>query len=189
MTRDDICVGVISGAHGVRGAVRIKAFTAEPRSVFAYGPVSDESGERRFDLRFQPGAGAARGGQVIARIDGVADRAAAEALKGTRLHVPRSALPQPDADEFYHADLIGLEVESVDGGRLGRVRSVDDYGAGDMLTVDGEDGREIMLPFTRSVVPEVDIAGGRIVADPPAGLLDADAEEHAEEHAEADDAR
>lgn len=185
MARDDICVGVIAGAHGVRGAVRIKAFTAEPRNVAAYGPVSDESGARRFRLELQPGTGSAKAGQVIARIDGICDRDAAEALKGTRLHVPRSALPPPEADEFYHADLIGLVVESLDGEQLGRIRAIDDFGAGDMLTVQGDDGREIVLPFTRTVVPQIDVAGGRIVADPPAGLL----ETGPDSHAEADDAR
>src|SRR5262249_32511165 len=124
-----VLVGAIAGAHGVRGEVRIKSFTAEPGAIAGYGPVSDESGTRQFHV--QP-RGQVRG-LLIARLDGVADRDAAEALKGTRLYVPRSALPRPARDEWYIGDLEGLTAETTDGAAVGRVKSVDNYGAGDVI--------------------------------------------------------
>lgn len=172
-----VLVGVIAGAHGVRGAVRVKSFTDAPESVAAYGPLFDESGERRFDLRL---VGSTKGG-VIAQLSGVSDRNAAEALRGQRLYVPRQALPETDEEEFYHADLIGMTVETVAGTVLGRVRAVQNYGAGDLIEVERDGGHSVELPFTRTVVPVVDLAARRLVVDPPAGLLDevpAEAEAH-----------
>ncbi len=163
-----VLMGVITGAHGVRGEVRVKSFTADPAAIAAYGPLEDERGARRLSLTI---AGAVRG-MLIARIDGIADRDAAERLKGTRLFLPRAALPQPAEEEYYHADLIGLAVVLKDGAILGRVRAVHDFGAGDSLEVEEEDGGVVMVPFTETVVPVVDIAGGRLVVDPPEGLLD-----------------
>jgi len=163
-----ICVGVVTGAQGVRGAVRIKSFTARPEDVAAYGPVADETGERSFALR---AVGRAKG-VVIATIAGVVDRDAAERLKGVRLYVARDRLPAPGAEEYYHADLIGLAAVLRDGTALGRVRAVHEYGAGDSLEVARADGGTVMVPFTRAVVPEVDLAAGRLVIDPPDGLFD-----------------
>jgi 16S rRNA processing protein RimM len=159
-------VGVIVGAHGVRGAVRVKPFTAEPASVGAYGPVEDEAGTRRFELRVV-GEGK---GVVIATMKGVEDRNAAEALRGLRLYVARAALPAPAADEFYHADLIGLEAVTPAGVPLGRVRAVHDFGAGDSLELDLATGGTLLVPFTKAAVPEVDVAVGRLVVDPPEEL-------------------
>jgi 16S rRNA processing protein RimM len=152
----------------VNGVVRVKPFTEQPEDVAAYAPVTDEAGSRTFALHY---VGPAKGA-VLVRIEGIADRDAAEALKGVRLYVPRSSLPAPDEEEFYHADLIGLSVVDAEGAELGRVRAVQDYGAGDLLEVDLATGRPAMLPFTRAVVPEVDLAAGRIVVVPPPGLLD-----------------
>ncbi|KAA5604783.1 16S rRNA processing protein RimM [Roseospira marina] len=174
---DRVCVGVIVGVHGVRGAVRVKSFTAEPEDVGAYGPVSTEDGARSWALKV---VGSAKG-VVIVQLDGVRDRTTAEGLKGVRLYVPRSALPPPeDEEEFYHADLVGLAVEHESGERIGTVRAVHDFGAGDMLEVapsaDPADaaggGRAIMIPFTRSAVPVVDLKGARLVVAPLPGLLD-----------------
>jgi 16S rRNA processing protein RimM len=162
-----VCVAVVTGAHGVRGAVRLKTFTAEPKDIARYGPLEDESGERRYKLRL---TGSAKGG-LIGQLAGIDDRDRAEALRGLRLYVPYSALPPPGEDEFYHADLIGLEAALPDGTSLGRVRAVHDFGAGDTLEIDRPDGRPVVVPFTRAVVPVVDIAGGRLVIDPPPGLL------------------
>jgi 16S rRNA processing protein RimM len=159
-----VLVGVIAAAHGVRGLVRVKSFTADPKSVASYGELSDERGQRRFRLILQ---GQVKEG-VIAKIDGIADRDAAEALKGTKLFVDREALPAIAADdEFYQADLVGLRVEARDGKTLGRVKAVLNFGAGDLLEIEGE-GVSLMLPFTKRVVPLVDLPGGRLVADPPA---------------------
>ena len=158
-----VLVGVIAAAHGVRGLVRVKSFTADPKSVASYGELSDESGERRFRLALQ---GQVKEG-VIAKIEGVADRDAAEALKGTKLYVAREALPEIAADdEFYQADLVGLRVEARDGRVLGRVKAVLNFGAGDVLEIKGE-GRELLLPFTKRVVPVIDLSAGKLVAEPP----------------------
>jgi 16S rRNA processing protein RimM len=163
-----ICVGVITGAQGVRGAVRIKSFTAAPEDGAAYGPVADETGERIFALR---AIGRAKG-VVIATISGIADRDAAERLKGVRLYVARDRLPAPGEEEYYHADLIGLAAVLRDGRALGRVRAVHEYGAGDSLEVTRDDGGTVLVPFTRAAVPEIDLAAGKVVIDPPEGLLD-----------------
>ena len=162
--RPRVCVGLITGPHGVRGLVRVKSFTAEPAAMVEYGTLGNEAGTRRFDLALQSTAK----GQFIARIDGVADREAAEALRGVRLYVDRDLLPEPEEPEdFYYTDLIGLSVETVDGQPFGRVRSVDDFGAGDIVDIDRVGGGTACLPFTRLIFPTVDIAGGRLVVDPP----------------------
>jgi 16S rRNA processing protein RimM len=171
--RERVCLGVITGAHGVRGAVRLKSFTAEPADIARYGALEDESGERRFKLRL---TGSAKG-VVIAKVTGVADRDRAEALRGLRLYLPRAALPATGEDEYYHADLIGLTAALSDGTPLGRVRAVHDFGAGDTLDIERPEGPPVMVPFTRTIVPLVDVAGGRLVVDPPPGLLAPVAEE------------
>lgn len=167
-TAQRVLMGVITGAHGVRGLVRVKSFAASPEGIAAYGPLEDERGERRFKLEL---AGAVKG-VLLARIVGVTDRDAAERLKGTRLYLPRAALPEPGEEEYYHADLLGLAVVLRDGTPLGSVRAVHEYGAGDSLEVVRSDGETVIVPFTSTVVPEVDLARGRLVVDPPAGLLD-----------------
>ena len=159
-----ILVGAIAGAHGLRGQVRIRSFTADPAAVATYGPLTDESGGRRFTIAV---TGAAKDG-VLARIDGVADRTAAEALRGLRLYVPRSALPAPEADEYYRADLIGLRAELSDGSIYGRVIDVQNYGAGDFVEIERPTGGTELLLFSQTAVPVVDLAAGRIVVEPPA---------------------
>ncbi|MGE0260248.1 MAG: ribosome maturation factor RimM [Alphaproteobacteria bacterium] len=168
-----VCVGVVTGAHGVRGAVRVKSFTAVPEDVAGYGPLEDERGERRFALRLISNAkGGNAKGVLIAAIGGIDDRDRAEALRGLRLYLPRSALPPPEEDEYYHADLIGLTAALPDGAVLGTVRAVHDFGAGDTLEIERASGPPLMVPFTRAVVPVVDLDAGRLVIDPPPGLLD-----------------
>ncbi len=157
----------VVAAHGLRGALKLRCFTERPADVGAYGPVHDQHGRRRFELKV---IGLARGG-VLARVDGIGDRNAAEALRGTELFVPRAALPEPGADEFYHADLEGLVALRVDGARLGIVRSLDNFGAGDLIEVAADDGRMLSLPFDRRTVPVVDLAHGRLVVEPPAELV------------------
>ena len=165
---DRVCVAAVAGAHGVRGDVRLKSFTADPAAVGAYSPVTDEAG-RSYELTL----GAPIKGGFAARLSGVTTREAADALRGARLYVPRDRLPALPDDEFYHADLIGLEVVDTGGAALGTVRAILDHGAGDLLEVARPGGsRTILLPFTRATVPTVDLAAGRIVADPPDGLVD-----------------
>ncbi len=159
MSADRVCVGAIAGSYGVRGDVRLKSFCAEPEAIARYGPLVTEDG-RRFELRL----GSAIKGGFAARLTGVASKEAADALRGQRLYAPRAALPAPGEDEYYHADLIGLAVHDTGGARLGTVTAVLNHGAGDIIEVDGA----LLLPFTQAVIPTVDLALGRIVADPPA---------------------
>lgn len=164
-TPDDtrVCVGAVASAHGVRGLVAIKAFTEEPENVAAYGPVETADGRKMtLELRGRTGKGL-----VLAAVSGVGDRNAAEALRGAQLYVPRAALPPDDDEEaFYHADLVGLEARDEAGKLLGVVKAVQNHGAGDILQIDGPDG-ELLLPFTKAVVPVVDVTAGRLVAVPP----------------------
>ncbi|NWG47155.1 MAG: 16S rRNA processing protein RimM [Alphaproteobacteria bacterium] len=150
----------MAGAHGVRGLVRLKTFTAAPDGVAAYGPVETEDGARRFEVEV---LSELKDGLVLARLSGISDRTAAEALRSARLFVPRSALPPPEEEEFYHADLIGLEAESEAGAALGTVRAVHDFGAGDLLEIAPPSGPARLVPFTRADVPLVDLPGGRVV--------------------------
>ncbi len=163
-----VCLGVITKAHGTRGEVRIRSYTADARAVAAYGPVTDEAGGRSMTVRILNATNAG----VIARIEWVEDRAQAEALKGARLYVPRSALPDPGDEEFYHCDLIGLRAELVTGGALGTVSAVHNYGAGDVIEI-ARPGRKapVLLPFTRAAVPVVEVRAGRIEVNLPRGVL------------------
>jgi 16S rRNA processing protein RimM len=163
---DRVLMGAIIGAHGVRGQVRVKSFAAAPKDIGSYGPLEDARG-RAYTLLLKGGADDV----LIAAIEGVTDRDAAERLKGTELFVPRDALPATEAEEFYHADLVGLGVRLTDGTIFGTVRAVHDYGAGVSLEI-AHDGGDVMVPFTKTAVPTVDIAGGFVVLDPPIGLLD-----------------
>jgi 16S rRNA processing protein RimM len=159
-----ICLGVITGAHGLDGAVLIRSFTADPASIGAYGALGDAEAKRSFALKVRRVT--AKG--VVAKIVGIADRTAAEGLKGVELYIGRDALPEPDEDEVYVADVIGLRVEDKDGRSMGTVTSMDNYGAGDVMEVTHDLGGKLLLPFTRAAVPVVDVAAGRVVVDPPA---------------------
>lgn len=162
-----ICVAAIATAHGVQGALKLRAFTERPEDVAAYGPIHDRGGRRLFELTIL----AQMPGGVIAKAEGIDDRDAALALRGMELFVPRSALPQLEPDEFYVSDLQGLPVERADGSPVGTVRALVNHGAGDVLEVMSDDGRSLALPFNRQTVPEVDLAQGRVVVDPPAELV------------------
>lgn len=159
-----ICVGAIAGSFGVRGEVRLKSFCAEPQDIATYGPLSTEDGARAFTVTLTRPV---KNG-FAAKLSGVANKEAADALKGTRLYADRDALPALPDDEYYHADLVGLEVVDTGGAALGRVKAVLNHGASDLLEIQlAEGGQTGLLPFTLAVVPTVDLALGRIVADPP----------------------
>lgn len=158
-----VCVGEITAAHGVRGAVKIRAFTADARSLPEYAPLFDETAKRRFDVIFQSFAK----DHWLAKLKGVEDRNAAEALRGTRLYIDRAQLPATDEDEFYHADLIGLEAAFASGETFGTVKAVYDFGGGDMLEIAKAEGGTALLPFTRAVVPTIDLAAQRLTIAPP----------------------
>jgi 16S rRNA processing protein RimM len=161
---DKICVGAIAGAFGVRGEAKIKCFTDDPAAIGDYGPLATEDGTRQFTLKLTRQI---KGGYA-AHLSDVATREDAEALKGTRLYAERSALPEPDEEEFYYTDLLGLRIETADGTLIGEIKAVQDFGAGDVIEYVPEGGGETLyLPFTLEVVPTVDLAGGRIVAELP----------------------
>jgi 16S rRNA processing protein RimM len=159
-----ICVAQIGGAHGIRGEVKLRSFTADPLAVKDYGVLESEDGAASFAIEaLRPAKG-----YLVARLRGVRDRNAAEQLTNLRLFVPRERLPPPASDEFYHADLIGLAAVTAEGTEVGTVVAVHNFGAGDILELrPPAGGTTIMLPFTDAFVPRIDIAGGRIVVEPP----------------------
>lgn len=164
-----LVVGVVTGAHGVRGLVRVKSFTADPADLTAYGPLTDASGAETYDLTVK---GEVKG-QILAAIAGCTDRNAAEALRGTELHLDRDLLPETEEEgEFYHADLIGLDAVDPDGQALGTVRAIFDFGSGDMLEVVDGEGRAELYVFTLDVVPEVDLDARRLTIVPPSAVAD-----------------
>ena len=164
---DLVCVGQIAGAFGVRGDVRLKSFCAQPEAIAAYAPLVTEEG-RSFHVTL----GSAMKNGFAASLSGVDTKEQADALKGVRLFAPRDRLPDPDDDEFYHADLMGLEVVDTGGTIVGKVKAVMEQGAGDLLEIAANGQAEpVLLPFTRAFVPTVDIGAGRIVIDPPEGIF------------------
>jgi 16S rRNA processing protein RimM len=168
---DWVCVAAVATAHGIRGALKLRCFTERPEDAAAYGPVYDNQGKRLFALEV---IGRSRGG-ILVEAEGISDRAAALALRGTELFVPRTALPDLGPDEFYHSDLEGLEVLRPDGARLGVVRALNNFGAGDILEVMADNGRAVSLPFDHATVRAVDLDAGRLVVAPPPELLPAEA--------------
>ena len=165
---ENICVGVISGSYGVQGELRVKSFCAIPEDIQNYTPLTDEAGKRQFALAIlRP----IKNG-YSARLPEVKTKEEADALRGTKLFAPRDQLPSLPDDEFYHADLIGLEVYDTGGELLGRVKTVQNHGADDLLELQlSNTSATTFLPFTKAAVPTVDLATGRIVADPPDGIL------------------
>lgn len=164
MSSDLIQVGRVAGAFGVRGEVRITSFTAEPTALLDYKDLAREDGSVGLTLT----SGRAAKGGIVARAKEVETREQAEALRGLKLYIPRERLPQTEEDEFYVTDLVGLAVETAQGEALGRVKSVQDFGAGDLLEIaPAEGGATWYLPFTREAVPEVRIAAGVVVAVRP----------------------
>jgi 16S rRNA processing protein RimM len=169
MTHENqICVGVISGAFGTRGEVRLKSFTALAEDIANYGPLSSEDGQQSFDVAL---IGEAKGG-FTARLSGVLTKEQADALRGLRLYAPRARLPSLPDDEYYHADLIGLTVYDTGGKSIGQVKTVLNHGAGDILEIQMPgSAATVLLPFTLESVPTVDLGSGRIICDPPEGLF------------------
>ena len=162
-----VCLGVVVGSKGLRGEVKIKSHTDDPRDVAAYGPVFTDD-HRELDIAIT----AAGKGVVIGKIEGVDTREDAEALRGLNLYVERSALPPPDADLHYQADLIGLQAIRADGGIVGTVLTFHNFGAGDVMEVEKEGGDTILIPFTEAAIAEVDMKGQRVMITPLPGLFD-----------------
>jgi 16S rRNA processing protein RimM len=158
-----VCVARIGAAHGVRGAVKLWIFTEDPFAVTRYGPLATKDGARAFEV-----AHAREGkGHLVATLKGVTSRNEAERLNGIELYVPREKLPATDDDEYYHADLIGLAAVSTANEPLGKVVAIHNFGAGDIIEIAPPKGVTMLVPFTNAVVPTVDIAGGRVVIEPP----------------------
>lgn len=162
---DRVRLGEITGAHGVKGEVKIRAYTERPEDICAYGPLSDEAGARLFKIL---SVRVLKNGVVGARLEGVSDRNAAEALRGTRLYIPRARLPEPGENEWYHSDLIGLRAQDPEGCPLGSVIAVHNFGAGDLLEIRPPGSRKTLLvPFTSDCVPEVNVMSGTVVVRLP----------------------
>jgi 16S rRNA processing protein RimM len=160
-----ILLGRIAGAQGLKGEVKINSFTADPEAIAAYGPLSGRDGQRFVIERVRH----LKGGSVVAALEGVRDRGAAEALHGAELYVARDRLPEADEDEWYYEDLIGLKAVSPEGDEIGEVISVQNFGAGDLLEIRLRDARQSrFVPFTEAVVPAVHLKEGRLVLHLPA---------------------
>lgn len=176
--QNPIQMAVIGAAHGIKGEVRVKSFTGDPLALDDYGPLYDEAG-RAFtilDIRMQKD-------MAVVRFKGVGDRSAAEALTGTALYVDRDMLPDDlEDEEFYHADLIGLQAVDLEDAPIGKVLAVQNFGGGDILEIARGGKSTILVPFTKAAVPEVDTRAGKVRVDPvSAGLVDTDDEDDPEE--------
>jgi 16S rRNA processing protein RimM len=159
----DVLLAAIIGAQGLKGAVKAKIFTAMPEALTRYGALHDAAG-RKFEITaFRPG----KTGEAVMSFQGIESRDAAEALKGTELFIARDALPTTAKDEFYHADLIGLEAQDGEGRSLGKVAAIHNFGAGDVIELTRSDGDSVLLAFTADNVPTIDVPGGRIVVAVP----------------------
>jgi 16S rRNA processing protein RimM len=154
-----VCVARIGAAHGVRGAVKLWTFTEDPLAVRRYGPLSTKDGKRQFEVAQAREAK----DHLVATFKGVTTRDEAERLNGIELYIAREKLPATDEDEYYHADLIGLAAVTTAGEPLGRVVAIHNFGAGDIIEIAPSKGMTMLLSFSSAVVPEVDIAGGRVV--------------------------
>ena len=174
---DRVRVARIGAAHGLRGEVRLWSFTEEPMAVAQYGPLESEDGAKRFEIvALRPGKDF-----LIARFAGIDDRGAAEKLANLELFVPRARLPEiREPDTFYHADLVGLAAVTESGDRLGTVIAVHNFGAGDIIEIAVEGGEPLMLSFTETAVPKVDLIAGQIVVVPPSTTAVPPAEEEAQ---------
>jgi 16S rRNA processing protein RimM len=160
-----VLVGVFGAPRGLRGEIRVRSFTGEARAIGAYGTLTDAKRSRAFAFeRLQP----LKDDMLVVKVKGVDTREAAAALTGVEIFARRDQLPPPKADEFYYADLVGLEAVTREGERLGRVASLINYGAGDILEIAAEDGGEaLLLPFTKEVAPVIDFERGRILVELP----------------------
>jgi 16S rRNA processing protein RimM len=173
-----IFVGEITGAHGIRGDVLVRTYTETPEAIAAYGPLTDESGSKSFSLRIVRVT--SKG--VVARLAGVADRNGAEPLRGTKLFIERAKLPSTGEAEFYHADLIGLRAVGEDGSTIGKIVSVQNFGAGDLLEFKPLEGESEFIPFEDRWVPRVDLDAGHVVIIRPATMADEDNDDEPPEH-------
>ena len=158
-----VCIARIGAAHGVRGAVKLWTFTEDPLAIEDYGPLATKDGARHLELTSAREAK----DHLVVTFKGVTTRDEAERLNGIELYIPRDKLPATEEDEYYHADLIGLDAVTTADEPLGRVIAIHNFGAGDIIEIAPESGTTILLPFSNAVVPTVDIPGGRVVIELP----------------------
>ncbi len=157
-------IGEIGRPQGLKGDVRLRSYAGEPEAIAGYGPLADEAATRSFEIE----SVRRDAKSLIVRIKGVASREAAEALTGTKLYLSRTLLPEAQAEEWYHADLVGLDALDAAGAKVGTVVAVHNFGAGDLIEVaPAEDGPTLLIPFTNDAVPEVDVEGGWLKIVPP----------------------
>lgn len=170
--RDLVLLGEFGRAHGLKGEVRLKSFTADPLAIASYGSLVADIG-RTVTLKAVRQAPGGVADLLIAQVEGVMSRESAEALNRTRLYLGRDKLPPPDEDEFLLADLIGLAVQDASGATLGTIVAVPNFGGGDLLEIKpAQGGSTALLPFSLAFVPEVDIVGRRVVVDAPGDLFE-----------------
>lgn len=168
---DRVVLARFGAAHGVRGEIRLKSFTERPKAALNYGPLQSPDG-RQFELTAARQAAGKATDMLVVQVAGVNDRVSAEALNGVELAVLRRLLPETEADDFYHADLIGLAAETDAGEALGTITAIHNHGAGDLLEIGGAGHQPVLVPFTRQMVPIVDIPAGRIVVEPRLALYE-----------------
>ncbi len=167
-----LCIAVVTGAHGVHGNLRLKAFTQDPLAILGYKAMKTEAGES-YKVK---NARVHKADSIIVKFEDVTTRDKAEAMKGTKLYIQRSELPDLEEEEFYHADLVGLKVHDLSGKCIGNVTALHNFGAGDLLEiVIGENSDPQMISFTKVYVPEINIKAGHVVVDMTQVSLDEDA--------------
>ena len=165
---EELCLGVIIGPHGIKGAVRVKSFTEKPESIAEYGTLHDKYG-KSFDLQLE---GQSKG-TLIVSIKGMTTRTQAELLKGTELFIKRKLLPRTDDGEYYHADLLGLNVYKSDGKKMGIVKAMHNFGGGDIVeVVIAETKNTVLIPFNNNTVLDIDFVKNEMIVEIPLGLLD-----------------
>lgn len=158
-----ILVGVIGAPHGVKGELRLKSFTADPLAIADYGPLTDSTGKTLLLTKVR----LLKDDMLVVQFDGIDGRDAAATLTRREVYVLRSQLPPPDDDEFYFSDLIGLTAKTVAGELFGTIVAVENFGAGDLIEIEKPDGQRTLLPFTKAIVPHVDLIGRLVTIDPP----------------------
>ena len=158
---EKICLGAIVGVHGIKGEVKVKTFTEDEHNLTKYGAVSNEQGDKKFDLKI-----VGHSKELLrVKVKGVEDRNLAETLVGTGLYIERSRLPELEEEEFYHADLIGLDVQDNQGNLLGKVNALYNFGSGDLIELKMSDGTMEVLPFKKQYVPTISIKQGFIIVE------------------------
>lgn len=161
---DLVAVGIFVGAHGIKGQLKLRSYTAIPEDILAYGALLNKEGTKRFELNLD---GATKHGLIVS-LKGLKDRNAAELLKGTEVFADRAHMPEPDEEEFYYDQLIGLEVRDSEGKNLGKITALYDFGAGDIIEILlADSAKKEMYPFTRQNFPAIHIDEGFIRADLP----------------------